>query len=356
MTAPLIVGAGPAGSMAAILLARAGAEPVLIDRDKEVGDALCGGFMSWRTARQLRAIGLELGDLGAHHVRHLTLFAGERTAHAKLPDTGFGLSRHSLDTAMRAMAVEAGAQLRIDRVRSAAPGIVSGDKNEYSSDAIFLANGKYDVRGHARPRVADDPALGIRIRIPAHRDLTAMLAETIELHFFPGGYVGIVLQEDGSANVCLAVRKSLLSEAGGQPRDLLDMLGRTHPAFARRMAFAASELPIDTIGAVPYGWIARDTMPGLFRLGDQAAVIPSLAGEGMGIALASATMAVDHWSRGGTAPAYQARFARKAARPVITAKTIWQVAETRRGGGAVTAIARMLPFAAMQAMRASRIE
>ena len=116
-----------------------------------------------------------------------------------------------------------------------------------------------------------------------------------------------------------------------------------------------SELPIDSIGAVPYGWIARDTAPGLFRLGDQAAVIPSLAGEGMGIALASAAMAVDHWREGGTAPDYQAAFARKAARPVAAAKTIWRIAETRRGARAVTVLAGMLPFAAMQAMRASRI-
>src|SRR3546814_3142160 len=39
--------------------------------------------------------------------------------------------------------------------------------------------------------------------------------------------------------------------------------------------------------------------PILFRLGDQAGVIPSLAGEGMGLALASADAAVAAWRHGG---------------------------------------------------------
>ncbi|MGZ3258959.1 MAG: FAD-dependent monooxygenase, partial [Croceibacterium sp.] len=56
---PLIVGAGPAGCAAAIVLARGGAHPLLVDRDAEVGDALCGGFLSWRTAEKLRGLGVD---------------------------------------------------------------------------------------------------------------------------------------------------------------------------------------------------------------------------------------------------------------------------------------------------------
>ncbi len=355
MTPPLIVGAGPAGSMAAILLAQAGARPVLIDRDAQIGNALCGGFMSWRTAERLRAVGLDLTDLNAHPVTRLALFAGPHEAHAKLPDTGYGLSRHALDGAMRAMAVDAGAQLTIDRIRTIDAGRVTGERDGYESDAIFLASGKYDVRGVARPRDADDPTLGIRVRLPAGDALMAMLAHTIELHFFPGGYAGIVLQEDGAANVCLAVRKSRLVEAGGGPRVLLDQLAETHPAFAARMRHAGSDARVDSIASVPYGWIAQETLPGMFRLGDQAAVIPSLAGEGMAIALASAEMAVRHWRKDHGAAVYQRSFARAARQPVMTAKAIWSIAERRHGGGLLTRVAHIAPFIATRAMQASRI-
>ena len=357
MSAPIVLGAGPAGSMAATLLARGGAEPVLIDRDAQVSDALCGGFMSWRTAARLREVGLELADLGAHRVTGLALYAGERRAFADLPDAGWGLSRRALDTAMRAMAVEAGARLEIDRAREVSAGLIVGERQDWRSDAIFLASGKHDVRGLSRPRADEDSALGIRIRLPASARLAELAGDRIELHFFPGGYAGIVLQEDGAANVCLALRKSLLAQAGGSPRALLDRLATDHSAFGERMAGAASDLPIQTIGAVPYGWIARDTALGLFRLGDQAAVIPSLAGEGMAIALASGEAAARAYLSGGAGAAetYQRAFAAEAWRPVRAAKAIWTVAERGWGGTAVTALAARAPALANLAMRASRI-
>ncbi len=357
MKAPLILGAGPAGCMAAIKLARSGAEPVLVDRDAVVGDALCGGFLSWRSAERLRAIGLQLPDIGAHPVTRLVLYAGTAEAQATLPLTGFGLSRHALDSALRKLAVDSGARLEIDRIRALAPGMAEGERQDWRSDSIFLAAGKHDVRGQARPRQADDPALGLRIRIPAQAALTPLLAGKIELHLFPGGYAGIVCQEDGSANICLALRKSLLARAGGSPRALLDQMAAQHPQFGARMAFAAADLPVDSIGAVPYGWIAQSTQPGLFRLGDQAAVIPSLAGEGMSIALTSGALAARHWLAGGAeaAPFYQSEMARAAKRPVGVAKLIWETAESERFGAPLVKMARLAPWLTGWAMRASRI-
>lgn len=357
MSAPIILGAGPAGCMAATLLAQAGADPVLIDRQETVGDALCGGFMSWRTAGSLRRIAIDPDDLGAHRVDRLALFTGNRIAHADLPERAYGLSRHALDTAMRQVAVDSGAQLRIDRARHVEAGVITGESREWRSDTIFLTTGKHDVRGLPRPRIGSDPSLGIRIRIPAQTALAELIGNAIELHFFAGGYAGIVLQEDGTANVCMAVRKSMLSEVGGDPRVLLDELAIRHPAFGERMRFADSHLPVDTIGAVPYGWIAHDTHRGLYRLGDQAAVIPSLAGEGMAIALASAQAAADRYLRDGAdgAQTYQRDFAKRALRPVTVAKTIWKTAGSRSGGHLLTEAAKIAPPLASLAMRLSRI-
>lgn len=355
MKRPIVLGAGPAGCMAAVCLAKGGAEPILIDRDAEVGDALCGGFLSWRSAERLLAAGIDLTALGAHAVKTLHLFAGNRTAEISLPDMAWGLSRHALDSAMRAAADEAGAELQIDRARRVAPGVIEGESQEWRSDAIFLATGKHDVRGQSRPREADDPALGMRMRVPANPDQTAMLEGRIELHLFRGGYAGIVLQEDGSANICLALRKSLLAETGGDPRGLLDAMADRHPHFANRMAFAAPDLPIESIGAVPYGWIARETRPGLYRLGDQAAVIPSLAGEGMGIAMASGAMAAKAWLAGEGAESFQHRFAARASRPVNVARSIWHLGEGVLGGVGV-GVAGLFPTITRAAMRWSRID
>jgi flavin-dependent dehydrogenase len=326
-----------------------------MDRDEIVGDALCGGFLSWRSAERLGSVGVHPRDLGGQAVTTLALIAGEREATARLPAPGYGLSRRALDSALRVRAVAEGAKLAIDRARAVLPGMVEGESREWPAETILLATGKHDVRGEARPREAKDPALGLRVRLPASDRLLTTLTGRIELHLFDGGYAGIVLQEDGTANVCLALRKSLLTEAGGTPRALLDRLAGEHPRFAERMAFAPADLALDSVGSVPYGWIARDTAPGIYRLGDQAAVIPSLAGEGMAIAMAGGEMAARAWLKGEDAASYQRRFAARALRPVRTAQFVWALAERTSGARLLTALTSSAPILARAAMALTRI-
>jgi flavin-dependent dehydrogenase len=353
----LILGAGPAGSAAAIALAQAGLAPLLLDRDAEPRDQLCGGFLSWRTVEQLRSLGVDPAALGARRIDRLVLFAGEREAALPLPAPAYGLSRRALDTALRRRALALGAALEVDTARAVDGTTVVGRRRAWTSEALFLATGKHDVRGPGRPRDARDPALGLRLRLPAGAARQALLAARIELHLFAGGYAGIVLQEDGSANVGLAVRKSLLARCGGDPHGLLEQLGLVYPRFAERLARDWRGADIETVGAVPYGWTARSTRPGLFRLGDQAAVIPSLAGEGIAIALASGTMAARHWLDGGAAAAgrYQQALAARVERPIRAARLAWGMAEHPLVAGLGLALARRVPPVLAWLMDASRI-
>src|SRR5690606_22550410 len=153
------------------------------------------------------------------------------------------------------------------------------------------------------------PVMGLRLRLPAHPALARLVGDAVELHLFDRGYAGLVRQEDGSGNLCLAVHKSRLDEAGGEPAALLLSLGNALPRLGARLAHAAGSGSIDAVGHVPSGWRTAESAPGLFCLGDQAGVIPSLAGEGMGLALASAEAAVAAWRHGGgdAAPAFQHR-------------------------------------------------
>jgi flavin-dependent dehydrogenase len=354
---PVILGAGPAGSAAAIALAQAGARPLLLDRDAEVRDQLCGGFLSWRTAEQLRALGVDPVWLGARRVERLALIAGEREATVPLPAPAFSLSRRALDTALRQRALALGAELEVDSARSVEGTTVVGRRRTWTGEALFLATGKHDVRGPTRPRATRDPALGLRLRLPASAAREALLAGRIELHLFAGGYAGVVLQEGGSANVCLAVRKSLLAASDGDPASLLTALAAGNPALSERLGSDWTTQPVETVGAVPYGWIARSTAPGLFRLGDQAAVIPSLAGEGIAIALASGVMAARYWLEHGAAGAvpYQRALAARAMAPVRTARLAWAIAEHPLTASVGLALARRVPPVVAWLMDASRI-
>jgi menaquinone-9 beta-reductase len=343
---PLIIGGGPAGSSAAIMLARGGAKPLILERQAVIGDALCGGFMSWHTLRSLARLGVKPGG---HPIDRVRVFAGHRSAEARLPAGAVGLSRHRLDTMLLAQAQKAGAGLEIANVKNA---------DEIDAGSLFLATGKHDLRGLARPRLETaDSTLGLRVKIGPHPRLTALIGSSIELHLFDRGYVGLLLQEDGRANLCLAVRKSRLAEARGKPETLLRELADAVPALGERLAFLDDLPDADAIASVPYGWRALSTTPGIFRLGDQAAVIPSIAGEGNGIAIASGIAAAAAWATGGAAAAatYQSDFARRTRRPVAIAKWLWERGETEWSAALATRALALAPFIAKSFARATRI-
>jgi len=110
------------------------------------------------------------------------------------------------------------------------------------------------------------------------------------------------------------------------------------------------------VAAVPYGWRAAHTSAGLFRLGDQAAVIASLAGDGVAIALASGTSAAHHYLQGGAgaAPTYQRAFAAAARRPLGIAGGLRRVGESAAAPALLGLFGRIPGLPALLA-RATRI-
>ncbi|MBC2776264.1 NAD(P)/FAD-dependent oxidoreductase [Parasphingopyxis marina] len=343
-TAALIVGGGPAGAAAAITLARGGAAALVVERDAETRDHLCGGFVSWRTLETLARLGLSAPKIGGYGIDRVRLFAGNRAARARLPSPGIGVSRRRLDELLLGEAEAAGAEvIRGMAVREALPGAARlADDSEIAAEALFLATGKYELRGAKR---AASPAqwMGLRYRYAATPSLAEALAGTIELHFFEGGYAGLLLQEDGTANLCMAVRRERLAEAGSDPGAMLDRLAAETPSLAERLGRAGDLVAHDAVGLVPYGWCARQGEAGLFRIGDQAAVIPSLAGEGIGIAIASGILAARAYAQGGpaAAPAYQRAFARRARRPLAVAGRLMRMAESPRAAGPAMRLAQI---------------
>lgn len=363
MTGAIVVGAGPAGSAAAIGLARNDAKTLLLDRARETGDALCGGFLSWQTLQRLDALGIDRTALGGQPVRSVRLFTRQRHSETPLPGAAMGLSRHRLDTVLQAAAVAAGAGLERGIHATAIEGgtVQTRDGTRLSAPAIFLAAGKHGFRGFAREPAKwqhGDPVIGLRLRLPRHPELDRLIGDAVELHLFERGYAGLVRQEDGSGNLCLAIHKSRLDAAGGDPTAFLRVLGTELPRLGDRVAYADWSRGVDAIGHVPYGWRARDTMPGLFRLGDQAGVIPSLAGEGMGLALASADAALAAWRHGGAAaaPAFQRRLAGRMRRPFALANLIWRMGESPPAADIMTAAASLFPSLVRMMSQATRID
>lgn len=324
----LIAGAGPAGAAAAIGLARRGLRPLLLERAREPRDIVCGGFLGPDALALLAGLGLDPQALGARPIDRLRLAAGGRQTDFALPFRAAGLSRLTLDAALRDAALAAGAGLeRGITVRAlTADSARLADGARIEARATLLATGKHDLRGLARHAVADEEAMvGLRLDLAPTPALTRALEGRIELMLVRRGHAGLLLLEDGRANLCLSIAAARLAEAGSVER-LLDRLGEETPLLGLRLGQAARG-PAQAVAGMPYGWVAKPVADTPWRLGDQAATIPSLAGDGVAIALASGVSAAAHLAAGGDGQTYQQAFARQAGRPVAIAAHLRQLAE-----------------------------
>ncbi|MGN6123613.1 MAG: NAD(P)/FAD-dependent oxidoreductase [Sphingomonas oligoaromativorans] len=351
----LIVGGGPAGAAAAIGLARGGRSPLILERQREGADALCGGFLSWTTIAALERLGVPAEGLGGHRIDRMKMFAGHRTACAHLPAPAMGISRQRLDACLLARAELEGAA--VERGVAASHfddgGITTADGALLRFDRMVLATGKHELRGLARPAAEGDRMVGLRWRLAASPRLLEILAHTIEIHCFRGGYAGLVMQEE-TANLCLAVSRRRLAEEG-TPDALLLALSRECPALEGRLSASSGLGERQAIANMPYGWRARSSLPHVYRIGDQAGVIPSLAGEGLAIALVSGARAARAILQGRAAETFQPRLARHLRRPIGVAGAIADLACRPGGARTIVALAGMSPAIPNLAARLARV-
>jgi flavin-dependent dehydrogenase len=132
------------------------------------------------------------------------------------------------------------------------------------------------------------------------------IRHTMELFLFHEGYGGLALIEDDIANLCFVIRQRRMRTLGGWP-ELLSAIRNEVPAIDHILCDAIQcwRKPL-AISPIPYGYIARSS-DGIWRVGDQAAVIPSFTGDGMSIAMHSAELAAKTYLAGRTPEEYLAQ-------------------------------------------------
>lgn len=268
----VVVGAGPAGSIAARELARRGRSVLLLDKATFPRPKVCGCCLNEAALAALRSVGL--GDLparcGAVSLGGVKLAAGGRMADVRLPG-GVALSRETFDAALVRAAVAAGATFQ--------PG-VTVQRGELAPRVLIVANGLNSQLVPDRPPATDNSRIG-----------AGVIAENAPAFFEPGrifmavgrgGYVGLVRLEDSRLDIAAAFDPQFIRETGG--------LGAAASAILADAGFP----PIPNLGVLPW----RGT-PALTRsarhvagerwlaIGDAAGYVEPFTGEGMAWALAS---------------------------------------------------------------------
>ena len=342
----LVIGGGPAGSFAALRLAAAGRQVVLLEKDTVPHHKVCGEFLSREAVDYLHQAGVAPLELGAAVIRTLRLSTGSRAIETPLPFQALSLSRRALDSALLARAEEKGCQV-LRGVTAESLAAYTGQwlvalSNGGSMHAanVFLATGKHDLRGFSRAPAKQSDLVGFKLHWQLVPAKLVTLREVMDLFLFPGGYGGLSLIEGGVANLCLVVRRSALRRLGGWRELLAEILrGNRH---LHKLLSGASQLwprPL-AISPIPYGYLIAQPH-GLWRLGDQAAVIPSFTGDGISIALHSAALAAQMFLAGSSAADYSHTLRAQLTRSMALATWLSRAAVTRPGR---TAAFTALPF------------
>jgi flavin-dependent dehydrogenase len=355
----LVIGGGPAGAALATTLARAGREVVLLEREHGPHDKVCGEFISGEAASYLADLGLDLARLGAVRIARVRLAQGARQSQTALPFAAFSLSRRRLDAELLAAAavgvrVRQGAKVKGIQPDGDGWRAVLDDGETLSAPQVFLAVGKHDLKGHRRPEGPQGDLIAFKLHLALAPDQAAAVRGAVELALFPGGYAGLQPIEDGKANLCLLVRRAHYGRLGSWPA-LLDDIRRRCGLLDQRLTDARPlwDKPL-AIAAIPYGHVLQPE-DGLWRLGDQAAVIPSFAGDGLAIALHSAALASRTYLAGGSASDYGRRIARDLGGQVRGATLLSQLLVRGPFQTAMMTAARIEPRLMAAAARLTRI-
>jgi flavin-dependent dehydrogenase len=296
----LVCGAGPAGALAAIVLARAGVRVRLIDRARFPREKLCGDTLNPGALALLRRHGLDgIADSGVPVAGMIvTGESGVRvTGTYGAGVCGRALSRATLDAALLGLAAQAGVEVeeavvvrgpacdgnRVIGVLTAGP---SGKPVAIDAPLTIAADGARSrlARGLGLARHASRPR---RWAVGAYFEGVSGLTEYGEMHVRRSRYVGVAPLPGGLANACVVTADMRLA---AQPEALLERALRTDDVLAERFADARRVTRTQCLGPLAVESTACG-VPGLLLAGDAAGFIDPMTGDGLRLALRGAELA-----------------------------------------------------------------
>lgn len=299
----VIVGAGAAGASLALRLARTNTRVDIIESRAFPRPKVCGEFISPAATADLETVLTpdELRSAGATRVNTLALELDQRERTWTMPEPAWALSRRSLDALLLDKAAAAGAAVhQPERVADA----------HYNDDrvTIDLASGaslEADLIVHADGSGRLDPAG----RTPTAKHLVGLKCHArpatpirgIRMRSAPGVYCGAIGIEAGLATFAMCATPSALARHAGDRDALLASVWPGFDASQREGQWMACGVPRS-----PY------ITPGhlrSFRIGNAAAAVDPVGGEGIGLALWSAARLAELLESQDDLSAIQSRFA-----------------------------------------------
>jgi geranylgeranyl reductase family protein len=300
----LIVGAGPAGSLAALRLARAGASVLVLERGRFPRHKLCGDTINPGAVRELEAAGVA-GCVRPHAIPIDGMrVTGDRgvSVDGTYPGgiAGLAIPREALDTILADAARVAGARVEFG---ARVTGPLVDARGRVAGVSVMCASRREAVPVPARVTIAADgrrSAIGMRLGLARHpqRRRWAVgayfehvhgMSASGEMHIRGGAYLGIAPLPGGIANVCFVTsRRSGWRDPEGQLLGAIEAA----PGIWERFAGARRVSAVSVLGPLAVDAPVAGA-PGLLLAGDAAGFIDPMTGDGMRFAFAGARLAAD---------------------------------------------------------------
>ena len=305
MRSAIVIGGGPAGSVAALLLARRGWLVTLVEQHRFPREKVCGECLSALGADVLRRVGLFDEFLGQGPVPLLRTSlhapAGVSVT-VSLPRPMWGVSRAALDGLLLDAARREGVTvIQPARAEGVAPGpsptvrvrdLVTNVVRTISCDRVLVADGKSALLGRGGP-----PPPSGDLGLKAHFENVDGHADCIELFGTADCYGGLAPVEAGRWNAAFSVPARRVRERGGDLEALLRELVSENVTLSRRLRNATRVGPL-LASPLPRFAVQPRWPQNVIPVGNAAAAIEPIGGEGMGLAMRSAEVAAGALERG----------------------------------------------------------
>jgi flavin-dependent dehydrogenase len=303
----VVVGAGPAGAVAATLLAREGVRVRLLDRAIFPRDKLCGDTLNPGTLQALESLGLwQAADGRGLPIEGMLMTGpGGTKVEARYPSglRGRSLVRRDFDWALLQSAVAAGVRfepafsVRRALVDESGPnktirGVVAvrnGHEHALPAAVTVAADGRHSTLAFGLG-LARHPSQPRRWAVGAYFENAGGTPSVGEMHVRPGRYIGVAPLGGGLSNVCLVRPSNAGDTAFSDPTSLLDSELTRDPFLRERFAAARLVRPPAVLGPLAVD-VSLESVAGLILAGDAAGFIDPMTGDGLRFAVRGGALA-----------------------------------------------------------------